>query len=160
MNKAIAKTKFKQTEIGMIPEDCEAINLDKMCKIISSKRIFEDDYVQNVVPLYRGTEISLLIQNRTIKDKYCISKEKYNSLAMKYGYPKKGDILLTAVGTLGNVYLINDDRKFYFKDGNLIWLKDITEDQLFITYSLRNQKTQIIGNAIGSSQKALTITSD
>ena len=32
---------------------------------------------------------------------------------------------MTAVGTLANTYLINTDFEFYFKDGNLIWFKDI-----------------------------------
>jgi type I restriction enzyme S subunit len=42
--------------------------------------------------------------------------------------PKKGDILLTSVGTLGIPYFIKGDEIFYFKDGNLTWFKDFSDD--------------------------------
>jgi type I restriction enzyme S subunit len=34
-----------------------------------------------------------------------------------FGVPVKNDILITAVGTLGNIYLVPNNEKFYFKDG-------------------------------------------
>ena len=66
---------------------------------------------------------------------------------------------MTAVGTLGNSYVIKDDNPFYFKDGNLIWFKDIKEDVNFLNFILTSEKGQkkIIDSAIGSTQKALTI---
>ena len=52
-----------------------------------------------------------------------ISNEVFSEMKKKTGVPKKGDILLTAVGvTLGIPFLVNNE-EFYFKDGNLIWLK-------------------------------------
>ena len=54
---------------------------------------------------------------------------------------------------------VSNNDKFYFKDGNLIWLQNINIDAFFLEYLLRFIKNSILDNAIGSSQKALTIKS-
>ena len=152
------KEGYKQTDVGMIPEDWEVKKLGNFCELISSKRIFENEYVSNGIPFYRGKEISLLIENKKIEDEYFISEERFEKIKREFGIPLKGDILVTAVGTLGNVYLIPNNNKFYFKDGNLIWLKNIKNiDTSYFAIQIRNYKNEIINNAIGSSQKALTI---
>jgi type I restriction enzyme S subunit len=149
---------YKQTEVGIIPSDWEIKTLSSFAELTSSKRIFESDYVSSGIPFYRGKEISLLINNAPLDDEYFILEEKYNEIKRQFGAPRKGDILITAVGTLGNVYLVPNDNAFYFKDGNLIWLrniKNVLPD--YLTIQLRNRKTEILNNAIGSTQKALTI---
>ena len=69
--------------------------------------------------------------------------------------------MITAVGTYGIPYLINEDGDFYFKDGNLIWLKNIknTANNKFLFYWLKSEeaKNKIEKIIIGSVQKALTI---
>src|SRR5205814_597663 len=70
----------------------------------------------------------------------------------------RDDILITAVGTLGNIYVVDSDTPFYFKDGNVIWLRNIkTSSPIFLGIQLRRARTSILEGAIGSSQKALTI---
>ncbi|WP_294278970.1 restriction endonuclease subunit S [uncultured Chryseobacterium sp.] len=155
----VKENTMKQTEIGLLPEDWNVVNLNEVSKISSSKRIFESDYVPYGIPFYRGKEISLLMQNKTIDEPFYISEAKYFSLANKYGYPKYGDLLITAVGTLGNIYCIGNDEKFYFKDGNLIWINNVIQNSKFLKIALDYNKQQILDNAIGSSQKALTINS-
>lgn len=154
----LTKTKYKQTEIGLIPEDWEVDTLDNMATLLSSKRIFESEYVKDGIPFYRGKEISMLLDRKKIKSVYYISNSRYEKIKREFGVPVKGDILITAVGTLGNSYLIPNNNKFYFKDGNLIWLKNINGvNKTYLNIQLDNFKEKIIANAIGSSQKALTI---
>jgi len=149
---------YKQTEVGVIPEEWSIRRLDEFAELLSSKRIFESDYVPSGVPFYRGKEITELIENSPIGDECFISDTRYDEIRRKYGAPGKGDILITAVGTLGNVYCVPDDRPFYFKDGNVIWLRNINGiDGKYLSIQLTNRKDHIVGNAIGSSQKALTI---
>ena len=149
---------YKKTEVGVIPEDWQVKKLGGLCEMTSSKRIFESEYVPDGVPFYRGKEISLLIENQPIEDEYFISERKYDEIRREFGAPQKDDILITAVGTLGNVYVVPDSQKFYFKDGNLIWLRKIKGiDVPYLAIQIRRSKTSIINNAIGSSQKALTI---
>jgi len=149
---------YKQTEVGVIPEDWSVRKIFEFSNLLSSKRIFESDYVTAGIPFYRGTEISLLIDGKAFENKYYITREKYDSINRQYGAPKRDEILITAVGTLANIYLIEDDKEFYFKDGNLIWLRNIKNiDVRYLVAQLRNYRQNIMNNAIGSSQKALTI---
>ncbi|MFQ1759551.1 restriction endonuclease subunit S [Aeromonas veronii] len=149
---------YKQTEVGVIPKDWVVSSIGEVGELTSSKRIFESDYVTDGIPFYRGQEISALIEGKEMKNVCFISKSRFHQLAVRYGAPQRGDILITAVGTLGNSFLVNVDEPFYFKDGNLIWLRNISG--VFPGYLIRQlhfHKNEIVDNAIGSSQKALTI---
>ncbi|WP_373685152.1 restriction endonuclease subunit S [Acinetobacter sp. YH12039] len=84
-------------------------------------------------------------------------RKSYN-IKNKFDAPKNGEILITAVGTIANTYLINTNYDFYFKDGNLIWLKEIKANPKFLMIMLDAFKKDVVGSAIGSTQKALTIT--
>jgi restriction endonuclease S subunit len=152
------KPGYKQTEVGVIPEDWVVRQLADFAEFLSSKRIFESDYVSMGVPFYRGTEVTLLIENKMLPNVYFIAEERYTEILQKYGVPIKGDILITSVGTLGNVYFIPDNRRFYFKDGNLIWLRGVSGiDGKYFAIQIQSRKKEIVDNAIGSTQKALTI---
>lgn len=135
------------------------INLKEICDITSSKRIYAKDYVRRGIPFFRGKEIS---SNgfKHQEDLLYISEEIYNYFSEKYGSPKEGDLLITSVGTIGNVALVPSDFKFYFKDGNLIWLKDIKMNSHFLKYYLESfqGKKRLLDKASGSNQKALTIS--
>ena len=133
-----------------------------LCTLASSKRVFADDYVEDGVPFYRGGEITLKQAGYPITNPLYISEEHFQSLKSKYGTPVCGDILITAVGTIGNSYLVEDE-EFYFKDGNIIWLKDfsIPEYSIFIYDYMQsdNFKKHLESICIGSTQTALTIVS-
>ena len=131
--------------------------LSDISELTSSKRIYLSDYVSDGIPFYRGKEITELKANKNVSDLLYITKEKYNEIKIKYGVPEKNDILITGVGTLGNIYRVPNDNPFYFKDGNLIWLKNIKENSKYIEYNLERNKRKILDSAIGSTQKALTI---
>ncbi len=134
--------------------------LEELCNISSSKRIYRKEYQQTGIPFYRGKEIIQKANNIPISDKLYISTEKCNEIEQKYGVPHKGDILITAVGTIGVSYLVKDER-FYFKDGNLIWIKDfdkkVDNEYLFIYLNSLKFKNELEKIAIGSTQRAITI---
>ena len=151
---------YRQTELGEIPADWEVNTLGELAELTSSKRIFESDYVNDGIPFYRGQEISSLLERKEITDVIYISNRKYNELKSRYGAPKTGEILITAVGTLGNAFLINSMQPFYFKDGNLIWVRKIKNcAPEFLIKQLNYNKPRVLACAIGSSQKALTMVS-
>jgi type I restriction enzyme S subunit len=132
--------------------------LSTIAELTSSKRVHLSDYVHSGIPFFRGKEISLLRSSQIPDDVLYISEEHYEHIREKYGVPKIGDILITAVGTLGNVYRIRDSNEFYFKDGNLIWMKNILENPVFLEVLFDAKSNYVLSSAIGSSQKALTIT--
>ena len=51
-----------------------------------------------------------------------ISEELYKKYKNKYNYPEKGDILISAAGTLGET-VVYDGNPAYFQDSNIVWLK-------------------------------------
>jgi len=150
------------TETGL-PEGWEKVKLGEVIEISSSKRIFLSDYVETGIPFYRGKEIILKSKNASLTDRLYISPEKFNKIKSRFGAPQKGDLLITAVGTLGYPYLVTDtDGDFYFKDGNLIWFKgNKSISSIYLISCLKNSqfKKHLYNIAIGSSQKALTIKS-
>ena len=135
--------------------------LEDLCTITSSKRIYRNEYAEKGIPFYRGKEIIEKSNGQPITDELYISVEKYNEISKKYGVPKKGDILITGVGTIGISYIVDTDERFYFKDGNLIWLKDFNEkinNQFIYIYLKSNEfKNEVERIAIGSTQRAITI---
>ena len=136
------------------------ISLQEICELTSSKRVFADEYTNYGIPFYRGGEITLKQSGKPITDPLYISEQHYQELKEKYGVPQLGDILLTAVGTIGNSYLVQNE-KFYFKDGNIIWLKNFSNPDVnyYIYDYLKSHyfKMSLEGICIGSTQTALTI---
>ncbi|QBL10965.1 restriction endonuclease subunit S [Rheinheimera sp. D18] len=50
-----------------------------------------------------------------------ISRSMYEDFKAKYSYPKLGDILLSASGTIGR-RVIYDGKPAYFQDSNIVWI--------------------------------------
>lgn len=140
-------------------DDERLTSLDKICDLTSSKRVFAEDYAVSGIPFYRGKEISLKQAGKPITDPLFIEKSHFAILKEKYGIPQKGDILITAVGTIGNSYLVQAE-EFYFKDGNIIWLKNFALGLNYYIYDFmqtKRFKQMLEGICIGSTQTALTI---
>ena len=155
---------YQDTEfIKGVPKGWEVKEISELCEVTSSKRVFLEDYVEEGIVFYRGKEITLKSNNEPITDLLYISVKKFEDIKKRFGVPKIGDLLITAVGTIGNVHLVNEgDGEFYFKDGNLIWLRNVENDDLstFLFSYLRTDEmmSRFDSIAIGSSQKALTIS--
>lgn len=137
------------------------VKLSELCNIKSSKRIFENEYVEHGIPFIRGQEVSDgTIFNGNRYSCY-ISEKRYDELKKLYGVPQKGDILITAVGTIGNLCYIDNDFRFYYKDGNLLQFTNFREDidSQYLYYFMHSEyfKKQLNNNLIGAVQKALTM---
>ena len=137
-------------------------DINELCTVKSSKRIYASDYVHEGVPFFRGKEITEMAQNKAITEILYISTKRYEDINNKYGAPRIGDILMTAVGTLGNVWKVNSE-PIYFKDGNLIWFSDFKEeivnpDYLKLLFESKSFQMNLMQKGtIGSVQSALTI---
>lgn len=144
-----------------IPEGWKIERLGNLFEITSSKRVFEEDYVNEGIPFYRSKEIIELSNNQEITTELFISNELYAKFKNKFGVPKENDILITSVGSIGNSYQVRKDDIFYFKDGNLTWIKSSSKKALskYLIYWLKSDlgKNTLISSKIGTSQSALTI---
>lgn len=78
-----------------------------------------------------------------------ISSELFEEYRQKYPYPKQGDILISAAGTIGRTVEFTGENA-YFQDSNIVWLRfdesQITSTFLNITY--QNIKWDLEGSTI------------
>lgn len=125
------------------------VKLWELYDITSSKRVFEKDWKKSWVPFYRAREIVKLSENWYVDNELFISEEMYKEYWEKYWLPEKNDIMVTWVGTIWICYLVKDNDKFYFKDGNILRFKNKWKDvnSRFVEYFF---KTDLLKNQIQS----------
>jgi type I restriction enzyme S subunit len=139
-------------------EGWEEKKLSELGNITSSKRIFKKEYTDSGVPFYRTKEVKEKAHGRDISTELFISKERYTEIKYKFGVPHQGDILLTAIGTIGEIFVVDDDDEFYFKDGNVLWLKGFKSvNSYFLKYVLMSFVENIRRLSHGSAYNALPI---
>ncbi len=74
-----------------------------------------------------------------------ISTELYEKYKEKYSFPKTGDVLISASGTIGRA-VIYDGKPAYFQDSNIVWIdndeKEVLNRFLFYLYGIIKWKTE------------------
>ena len=137
----------------------EVKTLGDICEITSSKRVFANEYVDTGVPFYRSKEVIEKSKQLPISVELYISESHYNKIKSSFGVPQIGDILVTAVGTIGKIWVVDTNEPFYFKDGNLVWLRNIKgahcEYFRYSIFYLIDEYKKV--NANGAAYNALTI---
>lgn len=108
------KLRFKADDGSQFPDWEEKtlgdIGTAKMCKRVLKEQTSEN----GDVPFYKigtfgGTPDAF------------ISRELYEELKAKYSFPRKGNILLSAAGTIGRT-VVYDGQDAFFQDSNIVWL--------------------------------------
>lgn len=162
---AMAQAIFKEwctTENDEIPDGWNVKELAELADVSSSKRIFREEYTLSGVPFYRGKEVTQLSNGESISTELFISNERYEEIKEKFGVPQVGEILITSVGTIGSIWLVDNDSPFYFKDGNVTWIKNyktqVSGEFIYQWLKTKDAQEQIKSVTIGSTQQALTIS--
>jgi hypothetical protein len=139
-------------------EGWAAKKLGELGKITSSKRIFKNEYTKSGIPFYRTKEIKERANGRDVTLELFISPNKYHEIRKKFGAPTAGDILITAIGTIGEVYVVEPKDTFYFKDGNVLWLYGFNGlDPYFLKFALKAFVKTLQNLSHGSAYNALPI---
>lgn len=111
-----------------------------MCKRIMKNQTLE----QGEVPFYK---IGTFGKNANAY----ISRELFEDYREKFSYPKLGDILISASGTIGKT-VIFDGEPAYFQDSNIVWLEhdetQVLNKYLFYFYQMNPWKIEN-GGTIG-----------
>ena len=100
--------KFKTSKLGEVAD------------VKSSHRVFTTEFVDEGVPFYRGTEIGALASGQQPEDSYRISMEHYLKIASDDSKPMRGDLLLPSICNKGQVWMVDTDEPFYYKDGRVL----------------------------------------
>lgn len=94
-----------------------SIRLGEIGKISMCKRILKSQTNEfSGIPFYK---ISTFGGTPTVY----IDEKIYREYKEKYSYPKKGDILISAAGTIGKT-VIFDGEDSYFQDSNIVWIEN------------------------------------
>ena len=109
------------------------VSLGDVAEIQMCKRIFAEQTSTNGdIPFYK-------IGTFGKKPDAYISKALFQEYKNKYSFPRKGDILLSAAGTLGRT-VVYDGKPSYYQDSNIVWLdvdkNKISNEYLFHYYKI------------------------
>ena len=137
-------------------------DMDQLCEVSSSKRIYQNEQSMTGIPFLR---ISDLVNRMDAGTKECdlhIPKVLFEELKDKGLVPSTGDILLTARGTLGRCYIVQEDDEFYFQDGMITWLSkfdsEITPLYISCLFEMPGFRKQIDELQAGSTVAYLSIS--
>lgn len=102
-----------------IPESWKWVRWGEVINIVSARRVHQSDWKSEGIPFYRAREIVKLAENGFVDNELFISEELFEELS-KSGVPHSGDLMVTAVGTLGKTYIVRPEDHFYYKDASVI----------------------------------------
>ncbi len=101
-----SETKFKKTEIGMIPEDWKILTLENAMESIIDYRGKTPKKTDSGIPLITA---KIVKNGRILEPNEFISPQDYESW-MRRGLPKPGDVVITTEAPMGEVAQL-DERK-------------------------------------------------
>ena len=126
---------YKPSPLGPIPEDWEVKRLGEIGEVLMCKRIMKNQTDScGDIPFFK-------IGTFGGKPDAYISKEVFDEYKTKYSYPKIGDVLISAAGTIGRS-VIFDGTPSYYQDSNIVWIdndnKQLLNKYLYYYYSTIN----------------------
>ena len=129
------ETKFKDSELGLIPEDWEENVIGSIGEPITCRRILKSQTTSTGdIPFYKIGTFG------KIADSY-INASLWRYLITHYHYPKNGDVLLSAAGTIGRCVKF-DGSPSYYQDSNIVWIDNdeskLKNSLLYYLYSSLN----------------------
>ena len=104
-----------------VPESWAWVRLETILNTGSARRVHAKDWRQAGIPFYRAREIGKLADDGFVDNELYIDLSLYEDFSSS-GVPLPNDLMITAVGTLGKVYIVKESDKFYYKDGSVLCL--------------------------------------
>lgn len=118
------------------PKEFPVYHLCELCDVGSSKRIYQEEQSISGIPFLKVADLNELIDTGKYLCSTFIPLERYEQLLHKELTPKENDILITSRGTLGKCYIVQSDDEFYFQDGMISWLSNLSTkvSSIYISY--------------------------
>jgi type I restriction enzyme S subunit len=122
------------------PKGWTSVRLEDVSQVGSSKRVFVEELVDAGIPFYRGTEVGQLGEGLPVEPSLFITHEHFERLKGETGIPAKGDLLLPSICPDGRIFMVQDDKPFYFKDGRVPWINvnKSCVDSVFLRQQLKH----------------------
>ena len=142
-----------------IPENWRWCRLKSIVNVVSARRVHQSDWRSEGVPFYRAREIGKLADTGSVDNELFITEALYTEFSSS-GVPHPGDLMVTAVGTLGKTYIVKDSDRFYYKDASVICFENfskINPAYLKLLMCSPYMEEQIKQNSAGTTVGTITI---
>lgn len=142
-----------------IPESWKWVRWGEIVNIVSARRVHQSDWKSDGIPFYRAREIAKLAENGCVENELFISQDLFDEFS-KSGVPQAGDLMVTAVGTLGKTYIVKPEDHFYYKDASVICFENFAGMlPEYLKYVMQSEmmKNQIKSNSDGTTVATLTM---
>ncbi len=150
---SVMKTGYKQTEIGVIPENWEVSKVQHQANVIDSLHStpsFSDDGYSMV----RVTDIKT--GNLSLNDALKVSKNVFDEFTRNYK-PKRNDIVVSRVGSYGVSSFVETDEPFCMGQNTVVIDSKLPPRFLYYVLNSTSIKQQIEGESYGSGYKSLSL---
>ena len=139
-----------------IPDSWVWVRLRNIFNVVSARRVHQADWRSSGIPFYRAREIALLAENGYVENELFIDEKLFQTFA-KDGIPSVGDLMITAVGTLGKCYIVKEKDHFYYKDASVICFENFArisaeyiQNLLNSPYMVETIKSASTGTTVGT----------
>ena len=145
------KTSFKETEIGLIPEEWGIVRLGDVALLKSGYAFKSGDWTDSGIPVVKITNVK---DGRVVLEGCSYVRPEIAQLATEFRL-KKGDILIAMTGYVGEIAVVRDeDAVVNQRVGKFFIQQPDKLDPSYLFYYLRNPETkrEIVGMGYGSAQ--------
>ncbi|UAB69236.1 restriction endonuclease subunit S [Vibrio sp. SCSIO 43132] len=118
MTKNVPEIRFEKYKADWVKSD-----LGELISVGSAARVHKEQWTNHGVPFYRTSDVVSIYKDQANTQAF-ISYELYEQLTNKIGKIQRGDLLITGGGSIGIPFLVKNDAPLYFKDADLLWLKN------------------------------------
>ena len=142
-----------------LPEGWVWTTIGELCTVFSAKRVHQSDWQKVGIPFYRAREIVKLSEHGYVDNDLFISEKLYNEFIGTGLIPGPGDIMISAVGTIGKTYIVRATDRFYFKDASVLCLRNPYLIPAYLDLYLQSTlaRTQMHDGSKGTTVDTITI---
>ena len=153
VNSPLIPPGYKLTEMGVIPEDWDVIALAEAAKIVDSLHQ-TPSFVNDGYPMVRVTDIKT--GNISFTETIMVSEATFVEFTKNYK-PKRGDIVLSRVGSYGISSFVETDQPFCLGQNTVVLVPGMSSRFLYYILNSRGVRQQIEDGSYGSGYKSLSL---
>lgn len=114
---------YQESLLSFTSTSARWMTLGDLGKVSMCKRVFKSETApEGDIPFYKIGTFG------KVPDAF-ISRKLYDDYRARYSFPKEGDVLISAAGTIGRA-ISYDGKPAYFQDSNIVW---IDNDESLVT---------------------------